>query len=90
MGVFTQGILADRWLLGALLRPAQRLLGQPRPARVRRTVPTLPGRNANRRMRTRKSGGVEGAGVSPAPTQFMRGGGQQRTSYRNRVMWIEV
>src|SRR5436305_1467037 len=43
MGVLTQGILADRRLLGPLLRPAQRLLGQPRPARVRRTLPPLPG-----------------------------------------------
>ena len=43
MGVLTQGILADRRLLGPLLRPAQRLLGQPRPTRVRRTLPPLPG-----------------------------------------------
>src|SRR5450755_3665131 len=43
MGVLTQGILADRRLLGPLLRPAQRLLGRPRPARVRRTLPPFPG-----------------------------------------------
>src|SRR5450755_3188074 len=34
MGVLTQGILADRGLLGPLLRPAQRLLGRPRPERI--------------------------------------------------------
>src|SRR5450755_5092373 len=43
MGALTQGILAHRRLLGPLLRPAQRLLGRPRPARVRRTLPPFPG-----------------------------------------------
>src|SRR5512144_3226193 len=69
MGVLAQGVLADRGLLGPLLCPAQRLLDQARPARVPRTLPPLPGCDANRRMRTRTSGGVGGAGVSPAPTQ---------------------
>jgi hypothetical protein len=32
----------------------------------------LPGCEANRRMRTRVSGGVGGAGVSPAPTRLSR------------------
>ena len=50
-------------------RPAQRLLGQAGPQRVRRSIPPFPGCNANRRMRTRTSGGVGGAGVSPAPTR---------------------
>ena len=65
VGVLAQGILADRGFLGPLLRPAQRLLDQPRPAHLHRLLPPLPGRNANRRMRTRTSGGVGGAGVSP-------------------------
>ena len=34
-------------------------------------LPSFPGRAANRRMRTRMSGGVGGAGVSPAPPRFL-------------------
>ena len=50
-------------------RPAQRLLGQTGPQGIRGSLPPLPGCQANRRMRTRTSGGVGGAGVSPAPTR---------------------
>ena len=69
VGVLPQGLLAHLELSRPRPRAAQRVLGQPWPARVRRTVPPFPGRNANRRMRTRTSGGVGGAGVSPAPTR---------------------
>ena len=69
MGVLAQGLLAHRRLPSPRHRAAQRLLDRPRPAGVPRTLPPLPGCQANRRMRTRTSGGVGGAGVSPAPTR---------------------
>jgi hypothetical protein len=50
-------------------RTAQRLLGRTGPEGVHRPFPPFPGCDANRRMRTRTSGGVGGAGVSPAPTR---------------------
>ena len=43
MGVLTQGVLAHRRLSDPCHRPAQRLLGQSRPARFHRTLPPLPG-----------------------------------------------
>ena len=46
--------------------------GPPWPAGIPRSLPPLPGCRANRRMRTRTSGGVGGAGVSPAPTRSRR------------------
>ena len=70
VGRLGQGILAHRGLRILNTRPAQRLLDQPRPAGFTRSLPPFPGREANRRMRTRMSGGVGGAGVSPAPTRF--------------------
>ena len=60
--------IAGSWILTT--HPDQGLLARPRPARIHRSLPPFPGRNANRRMRTRMSGGVGGAGVSPAPTRF--------------------
>jgi hypothetical protein len=51
---------------------AQQLLDQPRPAHIHRQLPSPPGCRANRPMRTRTSGGVGGAGVSPAPTRWWR------------------
>ena len=39
----------------------------PRPARLQRSLAPSTGRAANRRLRTRMSGGVGGAGLSPAP-----------------------
>ncbi len=41
---------------------------------VHRPLPPFPGCDANRRMRTRTSGGVGGAGLSPAPTRFPSSG----------------
>jgi hypothetical protein len=69
MGLLQEGLLAHLQLPDPLPRPAQRLLGRPRPEGVRRPSPPIPGCDANRRMRTRTSGGVGGAGVSPAPTR---------------------
>jgi hypothetical protein len=40
-------------------------------ARVQRSIPPLPGRDANRPVRTRTPGGVVGAGISPAPTRSL-------------------
>ncbi len=57
--------------------PPQRPLDRPGPGRVRRPLPTFPGCQANRRMRTRTSGGVGGAGVSPAPTRSTDSTGQR-------------
>jgi RNA-directed DNA polymerase len=57
--------VAGSWILNTTLTAAHwRTLGLHRP------LPPFPGRDANRRMRTRMSGGVGGAGVSPAPTRF--------------------
>jgi len=50
VGVLPQGLLAHLELSRPRPRAAQRVLGQPWPARVRRTVPPCPGRNANRRV----------------------------------------
>ncbi len=50
-------------------RPTRRLLGRARPDGIHRPLPPFPGELANRRMRTRTSGGVGGAGASPAPTR---------------------
>jgi hypothetical protein len=69
MGEFAQGILADRRLQTPRRRNAQRLLDHTRPAGILRALPPLPGRQANRRMRTPTSGGVGGARVSLAPTR---------------------
>ena len=44
MGVLPQGLLAHLKLSGPRPCPAQRLLGRPWPARVRRTLPPFPGR----------------------------------------------
>ena len=41
MGVLTQGVLAHRRLSDPCHRPARRVLGQSRPARVHRTLPPL-------------------------------------------------
>lgn len=65
-----RGYRAYRRLRPAPTRPAKRLLAQPRPTGIHRPLPPFPGRDANRRMRPRTSGGVGGAGVSPAPTRF--------------------
>jgi Galactokinase galactose-binding signature/GHMP kinases N terminal domain len=72
VGLLAEGLLAHRRLPAAPARAAQRLLGRPPPARLQRSLPPSPGRDANRRMRTRTSGGVGGAGVSPAPTRLSR------------------
>ena len=69
MGDFAQGVLAHRGIQSPLHRLAQRLLDQTGPAGIPRPLPPFPGRDANRQMRTRMSGGVGGAGVSPAPTR---------------------
>jgi hypothetical protein len=65
MGDLAQGVLAHRRIQSPRRRPAQRLLDRTRPAGIPRPLPPLPGRDANRRMRTRTSGGVGGARVSP-------------------------
>ena len=70
VGLHPQGILAHRRVSAAPARPTKRLLEEPRPEGIHRPLPPLPGCQANRRMRTRTSGGVGGAGVSPAPTRF--------------------
>src|SRR5215210_2731241 len=70
VGQHQQRTLAHRRLLDPDHHPDQGILDQPRPARIPRPLPPFPGRDANRRMRTRMSGGVGGAGVSPAPTRF--------------------
>src|SRR5436190_10191266 len=70
MGLLAQGLLAHLELSRPRPRPTQRLLGRHWPERVRRTVPPHPGCDANRRMRTRTSGGVGGARVSLAPTRL--------------------
>jgi RNA-directed DNA polymerase len=72
LGQHQQGTLADRRFLDPLHDPDQGLLDQPRPPGIPRSLPPFPGCNANRRMRTRMSGGVRGAGVSPAPTRLRR------------------
>src|SRR6266540_874551 len=82
VGQHQQGTLADRRLLDPLHDPDPGLLGTPRPSGIPRSLPPFPGRDANRRMRTRMSGGVGGAGVSPAPTRFSRQ--TKRTSSLNR------
>ena len=69
MGVLPQGVLAHLELPSPSLCSTERLLDQPRPEMVPRTLPPPPGCQANRRMRTRTSGGVRGTGVSPAPTR---------------------
>ena len=70
-GPFAQGPLAKRTFRAPAPRLAQRLLAPTGTARVHRSLPPSPGRDANRRMRTRTSGGVGGAGVSPAPTRLV-------------------
>src|SRR5271157_5792983 len=66
-------------LLAALrIRPAQsshanQLLDRPWSRTARRSSPPPPGALANRRMRTRMSGGVGGAGLTSAPTRFPGG-----------------
>src|SRR5450755_2838952 len=74
--LLAQGLLARVRLPNPHPRPAQRLLGQAGPQRVRRSIPPFPGCDANRRMRTRTSGGVGGAGVSPAPTRSIAAGSE--------------
>ena len=65
MGVLAQGLLAHLELPNPPPRAADRLLDRPGPGGVPRTLPPFPGRQANRRMRTRTSGGVGGAGGKP-------------------------
>ena len=67
--LLAQGLLARLRLPDSYPRPAQRLLGQTGPQGIHQSLPPHPGCQANRRMRTRTSGGVRGAGVSPAPTR---------------------
>jgi group II intron reverse transcriptase/maturase len=69
MGQQPQGVLADRRLMGSHPQPAERLLARAGPSGVHRPLPPFSGCDAIRRMRTRTSGGVGGAGVSPAPTR---------------------
>jgi hypothetical protein len=64
-----QGVLARLRLADPHPRPAERVLGKTGPEGVHRPLPPFPGSDANRRMRTRTSGGVGGAGVNPAPTR---------------------
>jgi hypothetical protein len=66
-GRLTAGVLAHRGLRCPQPRPAERLLERSAPRRLQRSIPPFPGCAATRRMRTRMSGGVGGAGVSPAP-----------------------
>src|SRR5438045_2594508 len=70
VGRFAEGTLADRRFLCPFPRPTEYLLDEPGPYRIHPFPPPFPGCNANRRMRTRMSGGVGGAGVSPAPTRL--------------------
>ena len=60
--------IARLWVLTRSL--TERLLARAGAAGIQRSLPPSPGCDANRRMRTRTSGGVGGAGVSPAPTRF--------------------
>src|ERR1700681_1895782 len=69
VGVLAKGLLAHLELSNPPPRAADRLLDRPRPGRVPRPLPPLPGCQANRPVRTRTPGGVGGAGVSPAPTR---------------------
>ena len=63
-------------------RPAQRLLDRPRSGPAGHAHCSSQGTLANRRMRTRTSGGVGGAGVTPAPTRFVGDGSRRPTSPR--------
>jgi hypothetical protein len=67
----TQGYWRISRVSAAPARPTERLLDQSRPERIHRPISPRQGCQANRRMRTRTSGGVGGAGVSPAPTRFL-------------------
>ena len=69
MGSQPQGILAALGVRPAPACPAQPLLGRSRPGVHQRTRSSPPGALANRRMRTRTSGGVGGGGVTPPPTR---------------------
>ena len=66
-----QGLLARSTHLPQT-RPTRHLLGRAGPEGIHRPLPPFPGGLANRRMRTRMSGGVGGAGASPAPTRSER------------------
>ena len=62
-----QGLLARSTHLPQA-RPTRRLLDRAGPEGIRRPLPPSPGHDANRRMRTRMSGGVGGAGLArPRP-----------------------
>jgi hypothetical protein len=80
-----QGLLARLGLPDPHPRPTERLLGRTGPEGVQRPLPAFPGCIANRRMRTRTSGGVGGAGVSPAPTRSILLGWLARDEVPNCV-----
>ncbi len=61
------GLLADREVVGSHPQPHERLLARAGTAWLHRSLPPSPGCDANRRMRTRTSGGVGGAGSDPGP-----------------------
>ena len=73
MVLLAQGLLAHLQLSRPRPRAAQRLLGRPWPGRVLQTLPPLPGCQANRRMRTRTSGGVGGRRGEPGAYPIDRG-----------------
>ena len=71
VGLLRPGSLARRGLGHPCPALPDRILAEPRSGWIPRSLPSASGCSANRRMRTRMSGGVGGAGVSPAPTRLL-------------------
>ena len=81
VGEQPEGLLAHVGFACFAVGHADRVLDQAWPGADRRTCPSSSGALANRRMRTRTSGGVGGAGLTPAPTRIQ---GRVRQAYRGR------
>src|ERR1035437_8449257 len=72
MGGQPEGLLAARRLRSAQSGHADQLLDRSWSGADRRSCPSSSGELANRRMRTRMSGGVGGAELTSAPTRLDR------------------
>ena len=82
-----EGLLAALGLRSASASHADQLLDRSWSGADRRSCPSSSGALANRRMRTRTSGGVGGAGLTPAPRAPLRFSGPCRSATGPILVW---